>query len=148
MTKYSKGYFLVLILFYVDIFSLHTKFIFFMFSLKWFVLNGVNWWFNAWKVSKYRIFSGPYFSTFGLNTDHKKTRIWTHFMQWLWQKPVFLWTSAILNHNQYTSVQQVSTQQCRVNFETTVQCEWRSFFQTTYECANSGDLGIASKFHF
>ena len=27
-------------------------------------------------------FSGPYFSTFGLNTDQKKLRIWTLFTKW------------------------------------------------------------------
>ena len=32
---------------------------------------------TAWKVSKYGVFSGPYFSAFGLNTDDKKLRIWT-----------------------------------------------------------------------
>ena len=45
---------------------------------------------TAWKVSKYGVFSGPYFPTFGLNTpylsafspnsgntDQKKLRIWT-----------------------------------------------------------------------
>ena len=49
------------------------------------------------KVSKYGVFSGPYLSAFGLNTeryispysirmrentDQKKLRIWTHFTQW------------------------------------------------------------------
>ena len=29
------------------------------------------------KVSKYGVFSGPYFPTLGLNTDQKKLRIWT-----------------------------------------------------------------------
>ena len=27
------------------------------------------WGFTAWKVSKYRVFSGPYFPAFGLNTE-------------------------------------------------------------------------------
>ena len=57
---------------------------------------------TAWKVSKYGVLSGPYFPTFGLNTerylritpysvrmrentDQKKLRIWTLFTQWcLW----------------------------------------------------------------
>ena len=37
---------------------------------------------TAWKVSKYGVFSGPYFPAFGLNTGKnrpKKTRIWTLF---------------------------------------------------------------------
>ena len=54
-----------------------------------------NWWvcvYSPWKVSKYRVFSGPYFpriqteyrvwSLFGLNTknrDQKKLRIWDTF---------------------------------------------------------------------
>ena len=55
---------------------------------------------TAWKVSKYRVFSGPYFPAFGLNTDRysvslciqsecgkmrtrKKFRIWTIFTQWI-----------------------------------------------------------------
>ena len=45
------------------------------------VFNGVT----AWKVSKYGVFSGPYFSAFGLNTenmDQKNLRIWTLFTQW------------------------------------------------------------------
>ena len=37
--------------------------------------------FTAWKVSKYGVFSGPYFPAFGLNTDQKKLRIWTLFTQ-------------------------------------------------------------------
>ena len=50
---------------------------------------------TAWKVSKYGVFSGPYFPAFGLicrispysvrmreNTNQKKLRIWTLFMQW------------------------------------------------------------------
>ena len=53
---------------------------------------------TAWKVSKYGVFSGPYFSAFGLNTERysgplrirsecgkirtrKKIRSWTFFMQ-------------------------------------------------------------------
>ena len=39
--------------------------------------------YTAWKVSKYGVFSGPYFRpyfpAFGLNTDQKKIRIWTLF---------------------------------------------------------------------
>ena len=56
--------------------------------------------FTVWNVSKYRVFSGPYFPAFGLNTeryyfvslriqsecgiilDQKKLRIWTFFIQW------------------------------------------------------------------
>ena len=34
-----------------------------------------------WKVSKYGVFSDPYFPAFGLNTDQKKLRIWTLFTQ-------------------------------------------------------------------
>ena len=59
---------------------------------------------TAWKVSKYRVFSGPYFpyldwiwsiSPYSVqmreNTDHKKLRIWTLFapcelLWWFWQK--------------------------------------------------------------
>ena len=54
---------------------------------------------TAWKVSKYRAFSGPYFTAFGLNTEiygvkspssvrmrgntnRKKFRVWTLFKQW------------------------------------------------------------------
>ena len=37
---------------------------------------------TAWKLSKYGVFSGPYFPAFGLNTDQKKLRIWTLFTQW------------------------------------------------------------------
>ena len=55
---------------------------------------------TTWKVSKYGVFSGPYFPAFGLNTeiywirrftysvemrentDPKKLRIWTLFTQW------------------------------------------------------------------
>ena len=53
---------------------------------------------TAWKVSKYGVFSGPYFTAFGLNTERdgvflriqfeygkirtrKKNRIWTLFTQ-------------------------------------------------------------------
>ena len=37
---------------------------------------------TASKLSKYRVFSGPYFPTFGMNTDQKKVRILTLFTQW------------------------------------------------------------------
>ena len=37
--------------------------------------------FTAWKVSKYGVFSGPYFPAFGLNTDQEKLLIWTLFTQ-------------------------------------------------------------------
>ena len=40
---------------------------------------------TARKVSKYGVFSGPYFSVFGLNTGKygpKKLRIWIFFTQW------------------------------------------------------------------
>ena len=33
------------------------------------------------KVSKYGVFSGPYFPAFGLNMDQKKLRIWTLLTQ-------------------------------------------------------------------
>ena len=62
-------------------------------------VNQFNWWqlskFMTWKVSKYRVFSGPYFPAFGLNTERciqfecgkirikKKLRISTLFTQWL-----------------------------------------------------------------
>ena len=36
---------------------------------------------TAWEVSKYGVFSGPYFPAFGLNTDQKKLRLWTLFKQ-------------------------------------------------------------------
>ena len=38
---------------------------------------------TAWKVSKYGVFLGPYFSVFGMqeNLDQKKLRIWTLFTQ-------------------------------------------------------------------
>ena len=36
-------------------------------------------WITARKVSKYRVFSGPYFPIFGMNTDQRKLRIWTLF---------------------------------------------------------------------
>ena len=35
----------------------------------------------AYKVSKHRVFSGPYFPVFGLNTDQKKLLIRTFFAQ-------------------------------------------------------------------
>ena len=35
----------------------------------------------TWKVSKYGVFFGPCFPVFGLDTDQKKYRIWTLFMQ-------------------------------------------------------------------
>ena len=41
---------------------------------------------TMWKVSKYRVFSGPYFPAFGLNTGKcrpEKLRIWTLFTQWV-----------------------------------------------------------------
>ena len=41
---------------------------------------------TAWKVSKYRFFSGPYFPVFGLNTGKcgtEKLSIWTLFTQCL-----------------------------------------------------------------
>ena len=38
---------------------------------------------TAWKVSKYGVFSGPYFPGFGLNTDQKTLCIWTPFTQCL-----------------------------------------------------------------
>ena len=58
--------------------------------------------FTAWKVSKYAVFSGPYFPVFALNTEiysvnlriqseykkiraRKKLPIWTLFKQWLKQ---------------------------------------------------------------
>ena len=43
---------------------------------------------TAWKVSKYGVFSGPYFPVFSRNaeiwenTDQKKLHIWTLFRQW------------------------------------------------------------------
>ena len=46
---------------------------------------------TVWNVSKYGVFSGPYFPAFGLNTDQKKLRIWTLFSQW--QR--FPWTCVI-----------------------------------------------------
>ena len=36
----------------------------------------------VWNVSKFGVFSGPYFPALGLNTDQKKLRIWTLFPQW------------------------------------------------------------------
>ena len=61
-----------------------------MFSRK---VPSFDTWRTAWKVSKYGVFSGPHFPTFGLNTerysvqmrentDQKKLRIWTHSTQW------------------------------------------------------------------
>ena len=32
-------------------------------------------WFTLWKVSKYGVFSGPYFFVLQVNTDHEKLRI-------------------------------------------------------------------------
>ena len=57
-----------------------------------------------WKVSKYGVFSGPYFPVFGLNaerkspysgrilenTDQKKLRIWTFFTQCLRHETVHI----------------------------------------------------------
>ena len=37
---------------------------------------------TAWKVSKYRDFSGPYSARKQKNTDQKKLGIWTLFTQW------------------------------------------------------------------
>ena len=45
---------------------------------------------TAWKVSKYRVFSDPYFPVFGLNTNNKKLRIWTLFTQWILKSIVFI----------------------------------------------------------
>ena len=45
---------------------------------------------TAWKVSKYRVFSDPYFPVFGLNSDQKKLRIWTFFTQWILKSTVFI----------------------------------------------------------
>ena len=41
---------------------------------------------TAWKVYKYVVFSGQYFSGLGLNTDQKKLRIWTLFTQCICRK--------------------------------------------------------------
>ena len=52
-----------------------------------------SYYFTAWKVFQYGVFSSPYFPAFGLNTvsphcqmrkntDHKKLRIWTLFTQY------------------------------------------------------------------
>ena len=44
---------------------------------------------TVWNVSKYGVFSGPYFSPYSVrmreNTDQKKLRIWTLFMQFTLQ---------------------------------------------------------------
>ena len=37
---------------------------------------------TALKVSKYGVFSGPYFLVFGMNADQKNLRIWTLFTQY------------------------------------------------------------------
>ena len=37
---------------------------------------------NAWNVSKYGVFSGPYSVRMRENTDQKKFRFWKHFTQW------------------------------------------------------------------
>ena len=52
--------------------------------------SGINFFFQklcadmstAWKVSKYGVFSRPYFTAIGLNADQKKLRIWALFTQW------------------------------------------------------------------
>ena len=52
--------------------------------------SGINFFFQnlcadmstAWKVSKYGVFSRPYFTVIGLNADQKKLRIWALFTQW------------------------------------------------------------------
>ena len=46
---------------------------------------------TAWKVSKYGVISGPYFSVLYAdwiqeNADQKLLRIWTLFTQWMWYK--------------------------------------------------------------
>ena len=63
-----------------------------------FSLLTIRKWNTAWKVSKYGVFSGPYFHACGQNTerysvspysirmrentDQKKLRVWTIFTQW------------------------------------------------------------------
>ena len=56
---------------------------------------------TAWKVSKYVVFSGPYFPAFGLNTDQKKLRIWTLFTQSLNQHEIISQTDSNLKVNTY-----------------------------------------------
>ena len=68
------------------------------------ILKNTFWWLTAWQVSKYEVFSGPYFPAFGLNTvrysvpysvrmrenmDQKKLRIWTLFTQLLLLKEYY-----------------------------------------------------------
>ena len=46
---------------------------------------GANLEHTAWKVSKYRVFSGPYFPVFSPTTGkygQKKLRIWKLLTQW------------------------------------------------------------------
>ena len=50
----------------------------------------------TWKVSKYGVFSSPYFPAFGPNTDQKNLRISTLFTQWL----LFV---ALINIEQFSS---------------------------------------------
>ena len=42
---------------------------------------------TAWKLSKYEVFSAPYFGVFGLNTDICSS-IWTEF-RYLWRKSLY-----------------------------------------------------------
>ena len=67
---------------------------------------------TAWKVSKYGVFSGPYFSAFGQNTEiylvnHRiqseyrkigpeKLRIWTLFTQWTLRRFLTNWRNNAL----------------------------------------------------
>ena len=47
-----------------------------------------NGWNHCVKTSKYGIFSGLYFPVFELNTGKYgpgKLRIWTFFVQWIWE---------------------------------------------------------------
>ena len=72
------------------------------------------WSVTAWKVSKYGVFSVPYFPAFELNTgispysvrmrentDQKKLRIWTPFTQWvslIWYLKILHWKISAKSH--------------------------------------------------
>ena len=48
----------------------------------------------VWKVSKFRVFSGPYFPLFGLNTGNygpKKLWIWSHLLQKSLMENLIFW---------------------------------------------------------
>ena len=61
---------------------------------------------TAWKVSKYRVFSGPYFSAFGLNTGRYSLRIQSECRKIRTRKTPYLDTfhAAFVNLDRFSPV--------------------------------------------